>query len=487
MSDVTIPRKGKATGRVALHQSAAPLLPTTQDGSAASNVLSWERGRLRQALPLLVSRCMAFSAMTRFDDDLIAAVREFYGLELDVATAEAEILEDEDERIRFFPWFLWDWRMEAGLPSIAERFADEADHDRYEARLLDALCNSYVGFYEALEDAGPRGVTLKDLLTGETLFVPDEGLEGDLFANNVLQARLLRIPTENDSASVLIDAVYACLPPEARPAVAAELATLAEPEQQPLETSTARVTDARQRSQECSRIDRVRALTPELLHFGDQLMENLARPPQANNGDGDPLVLCSAKIRLSKLGEDFDASKLANAEALEMVEPKGHLATQLGDRRLLRYHRDGAVRGWLEIRGGSLTLAANSTHRLTQLETAVGEILGQPLPRSMRVLEDFHTAVQRWAESGGGSRWLAADPDVQRATSDWLQAWARHWIDMPSATLGDKTPREAVRDTAGRKRVEVMLERFETLTRGHLAMVAEDQVTTLRTQLGLTS
>ena len=73
-------------------------------------VISYDVCRLRQMLPRVVSSCMAYSSLACFDDELVKGVLEFYGLELDIATAEAEILDIECERVRFYPWFLWDWR-----------------------------------------------------------------------------------------------------------------------------------------------------------------------------------------------------------------------------------------------------------------------------------------------------------------------------------------------------------------------------------------
>ena len=74
------------------------------------NVLWWEHGRLRQCMPLLECRAMAYTAKPRFDDALVGAARDFYGLEMDVASVELEILEDDSQRLRFLPWFIWDWR-----------------------------------------------------------------------------------------------------------------------------------------------------------------------------------------------------------------------------------------------------------------------------------------------------------------------------------------------------------------------------------------
>jgi hypothetical protein len=99
-------------------------------------VLSWETGRYRQSLPLLVSRAMAYSALPCFDESLMSAVKQFYGLEMDVATAEAEILEDADERIRFFPVAVVGLaRSVPDEPTVGERFLHDQEHAPHERRL----------------------------------------------------------------------------------------------------------------------------------------------------------------------------------------------------------------------------------------------------------------------------------------------------------------------------------------------------------------
>ncbi len=428
---------------------------------ARMNVLSYELGRLRQTLPLLVSRCMAYSAMSRFDDELIAAVKEFYGLELDVATAEAEILEEEDERVRFFPWFLWDWRSGAGggkdvaMRTIGERYMDEPGHGLHELKLLQALCASYVGFYEALEDASAVGVRLRDLASGEILRVSDEGLAGDVFSGHIVQARLLRIPA-SDGPCVLVDAIYATLPPEARPAIQVELESLGATDGDPAAC--------------------LKTYVAEMLHFADHLLETLARPPEADNGDGDPMILSRSRLAGADAAT-VTRALAAGVEGFSMVEPG-----------LWQYAPLGAPRGFVDARSQRrVVLAANSPTRLEALEAAISGATEVTRP-ALRSLEEFTSAVQRWAEHGGGDTWLRLDPDVPRAVAEWFTAWVRQWLDMPSPMLGDRTPREAVGHTDGRRRVEALLSRFERLQLGTLAAAADEAVVTLehvRLELGL--
>jgi hypothetical protein len=406
---------------------------------------------------------MAFSAMSRFDQDLCAAVFRFYGVQLDVATAEAEVLEDEEERVRFFPWFLWDWRGASGAPSLGERFLRESEHEPHERRLLEALCRSYVGFYEALSDAAPSGAWLRDLMTGEVLMVNDETLAGDLFEGHLMQARLVRVapdpaggPDGRPDGCILIDAVYATLPPEARTAVLMELESF------PPASGTV--------------VARLEENAPELLHFTDHLLDRLARPPEATNADDELLLLCRLTLR------DGVAARVrgvleAGAPSFAAVEPG--LWTWLGA------GPEGDARGFVDGRfGRRVVLGANSARRLTELRQRIGELTGGEVA-GLASCEDFSLAVQRWVEQGGGDPWMQVDTDVPRAVREWLRTWLRYWLDTTSGALGDKSPREAVRQPDGKKRVEAILQRFERLQRSRHEGDPERVLEVLRSELGL--
>lgn len=236
------------------------------------NVLSYERGRLRQTLPRVASRCMSFSAMTCFDTWLVAAVYRFYGLEVDVATAEAEILEDEGERIRFFPWFLWDFRADDATETIGERFVLEAELPPHELELAVSLIASYIGFFEvtARQEAW---VEVLDLAAQTALRIPDEALAADVKPGQLIHGRVVRVSDDEG----LIDAVYAVLPSDAKPAVLLELETL--------------IGDG-------GRPDLVlKAYAPEMLDFSDHLLDALTQPPAAENRDGDEIVSPSRPSR----------------------------------------------------------------------------------------------------------------------------------------------------------------------------------------------
>ncbi|MGM0576977.1 MAG: hypothetical protein ACQEXJ_14730 [Myxococcota bacterium] len=412
------------------------------------NVLSWEVGRHRQSLPLMVRRTMSFSAAPRFDEHLVSAVREFYGLSMDVTTAEAEILEDEDERIRFFPWFLWDWRPDADTPTIGEQFLDKGERPHHERRLLEALCASYVGFYEALEDAGTSGVAVRDMVTGETLQVDDDGLAGELFAGQILQARLVRIPTSGPTC-VLVDAVYAVIPEEGRAGVEMEIESLP--------VSAGGVASV------------MEAFACEMLEAAEQILESLARPPVTTNADGERMVLARCAWRGPTA-----------ADASEVVATDADVFRATGD-GLWQWRIEDEPRGWVQRPApGRLLLGATSPERLDELLRDLAE-RADVTPPPVRSLTDFPSAAEGWVRSGGGDVWLDL-PEVREAARAWLTAWPRDWVDTPWPELGDRTPRDAVNLSDGRRAVEQLLARIERMQGDASGPVPVDRV---RRDLGL--
>lgn len=417
----------------------APDHSATRPAPVTAKVLSYELGRLRQSLPRVVGRCMAFSAMARFDEDLVAAVREFYGLDAQVAQIETEILENDEERVRFFPWFLWDFRLSEQLPTVGERFLAEGEHTDHEERLLDALCRSRIGLYEALDDPGHEGARVRDVASDATLHIHDEGLVGELRAGDILQARLVEVQTARGDIT-LVDSIYAVLPAAAMGPLQVELDGLLGPRpRDPAQTARA-----------------LKLYVAETLHTAEHLLLSLARPPQARDRAGASIMLA-----VSRTPSGSEAFTLAAPEAQDMT-PGGSPQSWIW---VSDDAPPGAVSGLVETRGSGLVLRARNPELLIALERRAAELAGVSQP-ALRSIEDFDAAVPRWIERGDGGVWLRDEPDVRAAAQAWFLAWIRRWVDMPSSGLGNRTPRQAVRAPDGRLQVERMLRRMDALHRG---------------------
>lgn len=415
-------------------------MPGTGEGRGASGhdrtvgdaprVLSWERGRLRRTMPEMVQRCMDYATTAELDESLAEAARSFYGLELDPETIEEEILDDPDERIRFFPWYLWDWRPEPGAATVGERFLAEAELDAHERRVARALCASHLGFYEALEDASETGVDVRDVLTGERLRIADDGLRDELLSGQVLQARLVRVATA-DGPCVLVDAVYAVMPAEAVGMLDEELVELP---REPAEAAVA-----------------LQQRTPSLLELAGQLLERLARPPVARDRDGEPLLLRRSEMT----GPAAERLVVAIGDGGEDLEPVAE--------GLWRWWHEDRPRGLVRwVAPDRVVFGATEPGALDALE-ARAAALAEAEPPRLRSLAELSRQAEAWAVEGGGEMWWRALPEVMEAFDRWLSSWLRQWPDRPLAELGERTPREAVQVPEGRSRVEAILERLERL------------------------
>ncbi len=453
---------------------------TAKGEPATSSVLCWETWRLRATLPKIVSRAMSFSALPRFDTALVAAVHRFYGIDVDVATAETEILEDDLERVRFFPWFLWDWPMAetpanaspdgadgpdgpngpngvgtanaAPLePSLADhdvlrritvgrRFLAEGELELIEARLLEALCDSTVGFAEVVAIEGAT-LFLSDLMGSEPPSEPmlaatshglvtleDATLAREVGIGAILQARFLQVDDIG-----LVDTIYAVLPATTRGTIMAELARV--------------VGDAGGDAGDHALATlRLKARAPELLEFAERLLEGLERtePPLAE--DGEALVLCAtaltgadAQAVATQLATDVRmAARTTRIAGIWRIHDLGFVDTRQAPRRVLV---------------GASTKTAMTRLRATLLGAGVA------LP-ALQSEEDFPRAAAQWVERGNAGTWLDGDPRAATAFRAWLGDWSKRWVDAMHPKLG-RSPREAARDPLGRSAVVELLRRME--------------------------
>ena len=415
-------------------------------------VLSLEQNRLRQALPLVVRRAMGFTARHRFDDMLLMAVRDYYGLDLDLSGVEHEILDDDDERIRFLPWFLWDWRSTGDEPTVGEQFLVTCEHTSLDERLLQGLCDSYVGFFLALETASRDGVWLQDMTSGRRIRLADEGLEGELFEGQILQARLVEVESGGDR-HILVDAVYAILPAQAREPIESEIRSLLTPGSDP--------------------VVEMKAAANELIEFSEHILESLSRPPKLGTTEGAPMLLCQTSVRSDDVGPLVASAVASDQVALEPVSDTVFVWSQQ-DRAMGFIAQDSAER-WI--------LGALSHEAYEEMRETVDPEGRLAIP--FYSLTDVEAVAERWVTSGGGERWLGLFPEVEGALRLWVGAWTLGWADRPVSVLGHRTPREAMRRSEGRRQVERLVQEFETSHHAWFDGCDADDFTGLRRELGL--
>ncbi len=423
--------------------------------TSPKNLVSWDEARLKQALPRVIGRCMSYSAATCFDDALVGAVRRFYGIEVDVATAETDILEDDFERVRFFPWFLWDY-----LPTVADvaaaegigvgqRFLAEGELTEFERSIVRALVASTVTFVEVVQTVPELGlIVLRDLaktygregrrVSAATakhdsleLVVRDAGLATELAAGQVSLLRLVHVPSATlpvealelgwaSKGFAMLDAIYAVLPHEARPLVDAELTILL----------------GGQSPAEAQRTLRERA--PELLDFAEHVLHKLTEPPTLCNVDDEPIVLCRTFVAGSAVG-------LAGAAVF---------TTPCGEQRI--WDEDQRTIGWVRPSAGGWLVESSSRERFARVREALAAV-GVNLPALHSEME-LARAVSQWLALGECEAWLT-DSEVEAAFRGQLGESLAQWPDQPHPALGRRTPREVKGEPGGDAVVARLLQR----------------------------
>ena len=145
---------------------------------------------------------------------------------------------------------------------------------------------------------------------------------------------------------------------------------------------------------------------------------------------------------------------------LDLDTPSG---TKHGTGLVLDKSMSGAsVLGSLDLKGRTLTLSVSSTARAERGEALVRDLLGD-LVKSP--LTSIQTAEQMMADDST-SNGVAEEEDIPRALArqmahEYLEQHYRDTLDQPIPALDGKTPRQAVRSTAGRKKVIDWLKTIE--------------------------
>jgi hypothetical protein len=395
---------------------------------------------------------MSYSAATCFDDALVAAVRRFYGIEVDVATAESDILEDDFERVRFFPWFLWDFAWNDGahegssvavgdetqaINTVGERFLGEGDLSEFERGLVLALAESSVAFVEVISVAPDLDrVILRDLLTREELAMRDGNLASSLAAGQIALVRLVRVGhivppepgMERPLGYAMLDAIYVVLPPETRPVVDLELEQLVGG----LELAEAR------------RVMKEQA--PELLDFAEHVLHELTEPPTLRNQDGQAIVLCRTFVSHARFG--LTTARLAGEGPFDKSceEASGPWV----------WRESGTVIGWLRNQGNGWIIEASSRERFARVIDTLSRLDGHA--PSLHSEEELSRAVAQWLAMGECEAWLT-DPEVEKAFRQHLSESLSQWPDRPHPALGRRTPREVRAEPGGEAVVARLVQR----------------------------
>jgi len=204
---------------------------------------------------------------------------------------------------------------------------------------------------------------------------------------------------------------------------------------------------------------------PELVAF----LSRRFAPPQLQNTEGDPIVMCHATLRVPdpralslSLDDTYDREEAvddtdaAHAPAGPTAQWFEHVET----------HGMQRIRATLHLSGDELRIDTNSEARLDRVIGTIRSL--QPsatvLDESREPVSDLDAAAgSAWPGSppvGAGNLLDPTDPDLAPFVEQLALQYERSWLDEPIPALAGHTPRQAAADPTRRPDLIRLLDTF---------------------------
>lgn len=371
----------------------------------------------------------------------------------------------------FMPWLFFDWlpfakatrvRPEAldGL-TLAQAFLRERG-SRIEpamAEYMRACCAAPFSFYDIVSVRPGSGLVARDIFDGTEIDVSERSGTAYMQAGDILFAKVARMP-----GLAMLEAMSpVSIPPDRR---------------EPILYLRRRM----KRSKKPVTQDGLHDWNLDLIATYHEIVEPILNPrrPQMQNTDGDPFMPHTVIYDIDSPQAAFDALAdlcivAGREELLEEArrDREGRLTgidfdwQKAGNEKHKNW--SNTVMGKIAIDGGRLTAEVNSENRALLFRSLMDARLPGARYRTMSIqsIESMlnekrgraPTAAERQAEAERAA--LNAQPEVQALLAEELRRHYREWPDMKLPLLGNKTPRQAVKNRDGRELVEGILLQME--------------------------
>lgn len=342
-------------------------------------------------------------------------------------------------------WFAFDYEVDDGV-RIIDEFLEQADLSGSERSLLMAMRESSMRLYEVVDTVPSSSMTLRDLVEGAVVTVSESTASRTVARHECLAARV--IPR-------------GC---SGRPEMERGVLHIPSLLREPVLAGIKKHRSEFLRDHPGASIDSFYKLLPPLFH--DAWLTSIFEPavPKLVNTDGEEMVVSHVSFYVDDQDALLRALAGAQHEGLSRV---GSGAWGWSGKSA----SGGEVSlGTLDLRGGILTVEANSVERGRRARELVERLAGS----ATRHRGTTHEDVRRKVMEGVTARALgrgdqdarpvpaAIDPDVAEALV--TEHYARHyraWVDEAVPALDGRTPREAAKSRDLRSRVEDLIRGLE--------------------------
>jgi hypothetical protein len=353
----------------------------------------------------------------------------------------------DDEKVQqrllgyfFVPWFCFCWTADEDVSAmtVAERFLSE------KAYQLDAYSNNYIEvgikeplcYWQVTEAMPLKGLSLRNMATGEERFVPDLSASESLAKWDIVLAQVIRV---GDVCNFGAMAPYALPPHLFRTDVEAFL--------------------------DCIRADKMtqEELRDSDFDFADHYLVCLHRMlhpvmPKITNRDGDALI---------SVEQFFAFPAASRPRVVAGLDRMRNIVREEGvsDSRFVWVVKD-ILKALIKVKDNVLEVECNSRKRgrtiRKRLEKDLDGLITFSKEEEQECNLDAAAALQSESDSTSGLDDLSAEDRESVLAS--LDAIHMKWADEKVPALDHKTPRQMVKTKKGRARVANMLNDFEHRT-----------------------
>lgn len=380
---------------------------------------------------------------------------------------------DAIENQMFVPFFLCNW-----LPDLETRTYAVAPRDKtiglnflekrggylsaLERRYLNACLDIPFSFHDVMEVNPGQGFRLRDIFLGTEVEVTERSGSRNAKVGDILFAKIIQI----DHVATAVGSGWVMIPPVRKNAILELRKKLREsPSALSGDTLTA---------------DALHDFDIELRDLFLELQECLLAPPVLSNTDGEVLSLHQITYGIDSPQRAFDALKglaffeseqelLDHAEYDDQGKLKKVLITWHKAGNAMHKEWENTVMGRLQIDGEELKIHVNSANRAALAREEVEKRLGSHAIHRSTVLQSVESLARERDEGGsrddtpGGMNEqdeLMKIPEVQAQMQAMMEKHWENWYDLEIPALGDRTPREAAKDSDGREMLEALILEF---------------------------
>jgi len=368
----------------------------------------------------------------------------------------------------FAPWFFHQWFPDPNntrFPELAARGATVASEflahkrrhlDPLLVRYLEACAAAPFSFHEVVSVEPGRGFALRDLMLERETFVIDHRGSRNAKPGDIMFAQVVAL----DGLALIEGWGPVVIEPGKKPAIIELRKTI------------------RGRGDVVGEA-RLKERSLELIELYLELAERQLHPvmPKLQNTDGEPVELRTLVFRVDNseaAAASLGAAQLAGGEDLVQDEarrgPDGKLieAGWTWRRAGNAIHKswDNTTLGQIALAGRQLKVNVNSAVRAVRAKALVERLLeGNASYRATKIasteamLADVRSRPEHKDDSEHER--LMQMPEVRQQVAEMLMRHYTDWLDTKVPLLGERTPREAVRDRDGREAVAALIAQIE--------------------------